>query len=313
MRMSTPLNHRAAAQTLRRVVVVAAFALLLFGAVAQGSAAQYNPEAVISNANMRDADAMSQAEIQAFLETQSGILAALVTTDYAGHKKPASQIIFEACQEWTISPKVMLTMLQKEQSLLTRLTLGPKTLSRAIGAGCPNATTNRYPGFGRQMWHGARLFDGYGEGKNGSTIPLFYDGIAKTIYPIDGMKHVHPDNLATYKLYVYNPSVGAKKPYGDLTGANNAGHTTGNANFWLIYRRYFGGTYTDPRMRHVYRFRNKKNGTYLYTASVTERYHIVSKHSTAWAYEGSPFSVDTSVSAASTVPVYRFYNRKTAK
>ena len=66
-------------------------------------------------------------------------------------------------------------------------------------------------------------------------------------------------------------------------------------------------------MREVFRFRNRSTGSYLYTTSVTERYHLGAKHPTSWEYIGPSFSVDTSVSAASTVPMYRFYNTTTHK
>ena len=321
--------------TMTRVVVAILAACLVLGMASQAGAATFNPEGIISNDNMRDYDSMSEAEIQAFLEAQTGSLATLVTPDYdkvitlsktkantnstpdTGEKpKRASHIIWEACRVWKINPKVMLTMLQKEQSLLSATPkVGSSTLARAIGAGCPGhliydkkinpVATNKYPGFGNQIWNGARLLDGYGEGKNGSTIPLFYLGIVRT----DIYRHVtlHPQNLATYKLYVYNPSIGAKAPYTGMTSA------TGNANFWLIYRRHFGGTYSSPRMQRVFRLMNRNNGTYLYTTSVTTRYTLATKNARTWAYAGAPFSVDTSVASTSTVPVHRFYNKKTHK
>jgi hypothetical protein len=151
-----------------------------------------------------------------------------------GSIAPASVIIYEACQSWKISPRVMLTMLQKEQSLITRTWLAPQTLNRAVGAGCPDSRTNRYSGFGNQIWNGARLLDGYGEeGKTTGYVPhpwapgmtnSFTGPVART------------DNIATYKLYVYNPSIGAKKPYGELSRQS----CSGNANFWKIYWAYFG-------------------------------------------------------------------------
>ena len=61
------------------------------------------------------------------------------------------------------------------------------------------------------MWHGARLLDGYGEGKNGSTIPLYYLGITRKDIYRDPQVTLYPKNLATYKLYVYNPSIGASR------------------------------------------------------------------------------------------------------
>ena len=168
--------------------------------------------------------------------------------------------------------------------------------------------TNRYPGFGNQIWHGARLLDGYGEGKNGSTIPLFYEGNSRPIYKIDGMTHIHPKNLATYKLYVYNPSIGAHKPYGDLSTQS----CSGNANFWKIYSKYFGSPLSPPRIRPVFRFRNRYNGNYLYTVSITERLNL-RRYPRKWEYGGAKFSWDTSVTPTATRPMYRFYNRDTHK
>ena len=129
-------------------------------------------------------------------------------------------------------------------------------------------------------------------------------GISWSIYKIDGMTHIHPKNLATYKLYVYNPSIGAHKPYGDLSTQS----CSGNANFWKIYSRYFGSPLANPRMRNVYRFRNRYNGTFLYTASITERLKL-RKYPRKWDYGGTAFSWDTSVPVSATKPVWRFYNR----
>ncbi|NTU71504.1 MAG: hypothetical protein HGB10_06760 [Coriobacteriia bacterium] len=372
----------------RLLMIAIVFCMLALGTAAQAFATDYDPELVISNANLRDYDSMTVAEIQAFLESQDGILKSYSTRDYdkvitlsktvsnvnttpdkGEPLKPASQIIWEACQAWKINPKVMLTMLQKEQSLITtKPQPGSTTLARAIGAGCPGSlvqdyppynnkvATNRYPGFGNQMWHGARLLDGYGEGKNGSTIPLFTAGIKNWVYAptVSGSTwvlvgkrnysaarelydyydyeyrapnatilrtrkwsttdkayhatyYIRTSNLATYKLYTYNPSIGTRMPYNDLVGRG----CTGNANFWKLYRGYFGSTLTGPQFKRVFRFRNRSNGTYLYTASLTERYHLASSHSGTWLYQGTSFSVDTSVAAASTIPVYRFYNKDT--
>jgi hypothetical protein len=223
----------------------------LVGPAPHAQAATFNPALVISDANMRASATLSTGDIQSFLNTQKGPLKSLVTTDYAGKKKPASQIIYEASVQWHINPRVMLTLLQKEQSLLTRTSLDKNTLSRAIGAGCPNGSTNKYPGFGNQMWYGARLLDGYGEGKNGSTIALWK---APTTTVMDIYKHpnvvVKTANLATYKLYIYNPSIGAKSPYGDLS--SQASNLSGNANFWMIYRKSFGDTFAAPPGYHTH-------------------------------------------------------------
>ena len=104
----------------------------VFGSATSAHASGFNDELIISNDNMRAANSMTVKEIQAFLETQPGPLATLVTADYdklittsskrpnvnltpdkGEAPKPASQIIWEACQKWQISPRVMLAMLQK--------------------------------------------------------------------------------------------------------------------------------------------------------------------------------------------------------
>ncbi|MDR3686917.1 MAG: hypothetical protein P4L93_08185 [Coriobacteriia bacterium] len=243
------LIQRARLRTLALTVVALALGAVL-GIPAAASATTFNPAFVISDANMRASGTLSQSDIQAFLNAQKGPLKSLVTTDYNNVKKPAAQIINEACNQWHINPRVMLSLLQKEQSLLTRTSLDKNTLSRAIGAGCPNGSTNKYPGFGKQMWYGARLLDGYGEGKNGSTIPLW-----KSPYVVVADIYQHPNvdvrtsNLGTYKLYIYNPSIGAKAPYGDLS--SQASSLSGNANFWMIFRKNFGDPTANPPGYHT--------------------------------------------------------------
>jgi len=326
------------------VIVAALATAALFVTASAAFAATFDPLYVISDDNMRAENSMSVAQIQAFLETQPGVLKDLVARDYdkvitlskktnnlnitpdkGETPKAASRIIWEACQAWRISPKVMLTMLQKEQSLLTRTTLGSTTLARAVGAGCPGSlvypdtnpvATNRYPGFGNQIWHGARLLSSYGETNPsfpswsaGKRIQIYNPHFAADwVYHKSGNHYIAPKNLGTYKLYVYNPSIGAKPPFGDLSGQSCAG----NANFWKIYSKYFGSPLAHPRMRTVYRFRNRYNGTYLYTASIAER-HKLKKYPRKWDYGGASFSWDTSVPVSATKPVWRFYNRSSHK
>jgi hypothetical protein len=216
-------------------------------------------------------------------------------------KKKASQLIWDACQAWQINPMLMLALLQKEQSLISGSYSGTleHTLSRAIGAGCPGGPANKYPGFGSQMWYGAKVLDGYGEGKNGSTVllwPTHYDSKTKRqekTYAEDIYQNpkvlIDVKNLASYKMYVYNPSI------------------DGNTNWWKAYWRFFNTDPNgDPAKRSIFRFRSSK-GNYLYTASQTERYKLV--RSKAMKYEGLAFSVNTSTTVPADLPVYRFYNR----
>ena len=303
----SPLSSAAWPRRTRRLLATTLGATFLVLALTAGSAAAVPPDLIISDSTMRAYDSMSVAQIQAYLNTQPGPLKTLVTADYDrtitistsqpninltpdsdGVRKPASQIIWEACQQWKISPKVMLTMLQKEQSLLTRTSLTSTTLARAIGAGCPNSTSNKYPGFGNQIWHGARLLDGYGEGKNGSTVPLWTPGLSNSYVP-DG---VHTATLATYKLYVYNPSI------------------AGNTNFYNIYLARFGDPTAQPisgPAGAVFRFYNTRLGSHFYTVSVAEANTVQARYYDTFKYEGIAY---IATPARNPNPLYRFYNMR---
>jgi len=295
-------TRRVGLRALLVVLVAVGFAMsaapLAFGAT-------FNPNLVISDDNFRADDSMTAADIQAFLVMKNSVLA---NRSFARHDKGksarASAIIAEACRAYHISPRIMLVMLQKEQSLITRspesLITGYKsTLDWAIGMGCPDSGTRneKYRGFGNQMWYGAQRLDSYGEGKYGSTIPLFVAG--KRYGP------AYPANIATYKLYVYNPSIGADKPYPDQ---NTHRDLSGNANFWVIHWRYFGDPFANPAYRPIYAFRDRSNGSYSYTMSPAEKYRL--SRSKSFSYRGAIASVNTS-GGANPAPVYKFLNRKT--
>jgi hypothetical protein len=197
-------------------------------------------------------------------------------------------------------------MLQKEQSLIERseasLVLGDRaTLDWAVGMGCPDSGVRyeKYRGFGNQLWYAAQRLNGYGE-----------DGkiVAKFRKSGQWYKPVHAVNLATYKLYVYNPSIGASRPYPDQN-VLNPDHFSGNANFWLIYWRYFGDPLTNPPVRTVYSFQSRSNGSFIYTMSPAEKYRL-SRSSRSYGYRGSIVSVNTS-GGVNPLPVYKIQNRKT--
>ena len=94
------------------------------------------------------------------------------------------------------------------------------------------------------------------------------------------------------------------KPYGDLSAQPAI---SGNANFWKIYGSWFGDPTADSG-RLVYRFFNPVKGTYLYTASLLERYRLI-KAAGTWKYQGAALSWNPN-STANGAAVYRFRNKK---
>jgi hypothetical protein len=271
-------------------------------------AATYNPLNVISYDVWRASSSMTVADIQSFLDAQTGPLKSYKTYDYHDRAlvdstapthhttaKTAAQIIWEAARAWNLNPKVILSTLQKEQSLLTLSNSADAArLVKAMGCGVYGAidpktglTTNRSPGFGHQIWDGARVFSTY------ETTYHWVPGMHKTVTvsATHASLSIVPVNASTFALYTYTPY------YPQVL-------------FWNVYTRYFGDPQSPARLLPVYRFRNRTTGAYYYTASEGTRYNLISKSWRTWEYGGVAFSEDTSA-VANTALIYRLENTKT--
>lgn len=286
-------------------VLAIAFAAVVASASA-AHAATYDPLRAITNDNMRDYQSMSEKDIQMFLETKNGPLKSVRTKDHEGVERSAASIIYRACQQWKINPKVILATLQKEQSLIdaptTRYSLQYR-LDNAMGAGVydhdGDGVIDRFwPSFGGQIWNGTRLIDKYGEPYDNSIARREWATRGIKIYDYDLKQKVtiYPKNVATFKLYVYTP------------------YSSGPKTTASIYSRYFGSPLASARFKPVYRFKNRTNGTYIYTVSIAEKVKLRQpSYKKRWEYQGAKFKVDTSVPTSQTAPLYRFRNKKTGK
>ncbi|MDO8848710.1 MAG: hypothetical protein Q7W51_10040 [Coriobacteriia bacterium] len=285
--------------------VALACALLAPGIASAATAPPFVAEIIISDDVMRASGSLSAADIQAFLERYTGVLDTTLAARHSdGTMQPVSLLIWEVSQEFNINPKVLLTMLQKEQSLITKTAPSQTTLDWALGFGCYDGSTPEtrnpiYCGLGNQIWYAARALDSYAET---SWTP----GLKRTIcincvtQPYTPNTEFVPQNLATYKLYVYTPH--SHGPTSDIYG--------GNYLFWTIYWKYFDeGPLADPSVKPVYRFFNKANGSHFYTASETERYTVIRQWAATYTFEGPAYWVNTA-NPANAVALYRFYNKK---
>lgn len=200
------------AQERRAAQVRVDLARLMWSGAADGTpGSAFSPDLVISEQEFRDASAMSDEEIQAFLDEQPGTLARYRAPDHAGRIRSAAEMIGEAARAWGVNPKVILCVLQKEQSLLERPDPPASAYEWAMGCGKTDSRTiTKFKGFGKQIWHGAERLAVNGRG--------WRPGIEMTI---DGSV-VEPKNAATYSLFKYTP------------------HFRGTMSFWLLYWRYFG-------------------------------------------------------------------------
>jgi peptidoglycan hydrolase CwlO-like protein len=172
---------------------------------------EFNRRYVVSEANFRNGSAMTAADIQAFLDKQTGALKNYRGKDHYGVTKSAAEMISDACIKFNINPKTMLATLQKEQSLLTAKHPSQSQMDWALGAGKADTfTTYSMKGFGNQIYWGAQKFD-----KNAR------DWHVGSTEPVDGNKQIC-DNAGTFAQYRYTP------------------HYSGVMSFWTIYWRYFG-------------------------------------------------------------------------
>jgi hypothetical protein len=207
---------------------VFAFFLAVSMLIPSFSLASFNPNYLISDAELTDYFSMELGDIQSFLE--KGYLADYKTTDIDGHTRYASDIIWRAGQRNGVNPKVILVMLQKEQSLVTDDNPAQDQLDWALGYGvCDDCSHNdpdiqRWRGFAKQINSTTlQITDGYLADLEtyGKTVMGFAPGAA--CYIDDTL--VVPANNATAALYTYTP------------------HLEGNENFSIIWQAWFGLNY----------------------------------------------------------------------
>lgn len=231
----------------------------------------FNPNNIISNNEMLDVYSMSLSDIQSFLEVQGSYLANYQTTNAYGVTKSAAEIIYDAsvnnyncdgadlsdepteaerlikCSRiTTINPKVLLVLLQKEQSLIKNPSPTPKALDEATGYGCPTGQTCSpyWKGFGKQVNSAALQFLHYMQDPNyynfkinrtyiskdkysmlKSVEKAVQDGSYNSIVTSPNFINVTIENQATAALYIYTPHV-----------------YYGNYNFYNLYKKYFPTT-----------------------------------------------------------------------
>lgn len=216
-------------------------AILLFAVIGLSlfvrPALAFDPNFVISDAELLDPFAMDLNQIQAFLER--GYLGHYRTQDHRGHIRPASEIIWRAAMEHGINPKFLLVLLQKEQSLIEDMDPTQKQLDWATGYGiCDHCSMNdpaltRWQGFGKQVNSAAIQFvEGYmGDiASKGVAAGRYGPGVAISI---DG-RMVVPANAATAAMYAYTP------------------HLHGNEIFISIWDRWFGREYPSGTLVQAY-------------------------------------------------------------
>src|SRR6188474_417858 len=89
------------------------FALLALAAApfSAARAAAFDPQMIIGDAEMRNADALSYAEIRAFLDRKGGLATTYDVDPNDGLLKGAAQLINDTAQRYRVNPKYLLALI----------------------------------------------------------------------------------------------------------------------------------------------------------------------------------------------------------
>lgn len=164
----------------------------------------------------------------------------------AGGNKSSASIIYDVAQACNISPKVLLVLLQKEQSLVTDDWPWPVQYRSATGYGCPDTAPcdSEYYGFFNQVYQAAKAYNRY---KINYTDYNYRSGRNNTIlWNPDagcGTSTVYIQNQATAGLYIYTPYRPNQAALDNLYGTGDSCSSYGNRNFWRMFNDWFGNTY----------------------------------------------------------------------
>lgn len=162
-----------------------------------------------------------------------------------GGNKSAAQIIHEVSQSCGINSRVLIVLLQKEQSLITDDWPWNIQYRSATGYGCPDTAPcdTDYYGFFNQVYAAARGYKYYAAHpdyfgyKHGRNNYIQYN-------PNSGCSgaQTYIDNQATAGLYIYTPYQPNQAALNNLYGSGDGCSAYGNRNFWRMYNDWFGPT-----------------------------------------------------------------------
>ncbi len=251
------------------------------------SGSQFDPGNIIGDAAFYNSAAMSEAEIQSFLDAKIGActngacLNVLVTNvdsrartvssktgnvrceEFQGGLLSAATIIYRAQVACGISAKVILVTLQKEQGLVTKRAPSQSALDRAMGMACPDtapcAPTSL--GFGNQIFTGTQQLKTY-KASNFGMQPGSHD-ILWNPNSACGSSTVNVQNYATAALYNYTPYQPNAAALANLGGLGDGCSSYGNRNFWVYFDNWFGPTIPPDAALFVLS-RDVKGGLWMY-------------------------------------------------
>lgn len=216
---------------------------------------------LISDAVFYNGTAWTAAQVQAFLNSQvptcktgytclkshaeSTLGLSHPLCNYAGKSsETAAQIIANVGAACGINPKVLITLLQKEQGLVTDTWPSQTQYDHATGWLCPDTSEcdASSAGFFKQVLGAAWQFIQYGSDPSFNWYPV--GKVTNILYsPEKGCTKSAPVaiwNKATAALYYYTPYQPDPAALANFFGTGDTCSSYGNRNFWGNFTQWFG-------------------------------------------------------------------------
>ena len=158
----------------------------------------------------------------------------------------AAQIIYNAAQQYSINPQVLIVLLQKEQGLVTDDWPASYEYQSATGYGCPDTApcSANYAGFSNQIISAAWQFRHYLDYPNNYNYVVGNNYIQYNPDSRCSGSTVSIQNQATAALYDYTPyQPNSYAIGGGTSSAYPSCGAFGNLNFWNYFNSWFGSPY----------------------------------------------------------------------
>lgn len=162
----------------------------------------------------------------------------------------AAQIIWNESQTYHVNPQVLITIIQREQGLITDTWPLVSQYNAAAGYGCPDNGPNhsivcqeRYFGFYNQVANAAWQIRQYTDNPNNfNYVPYRNNTILWNPQPSCGTSTVYIQTRGTASLYNYAPYRPNQAALNNLYGLGDGCSAYANRNFWRYFNDWFGAT-----------------------------------------------------------------------
>ncbi|MFT4028605.1 MAG: carbohydrate binding domain-containing protein [Protaetiibacter sp.] len=227
-------------------------------------ASNFDAGYIISDETMYSSREMTAAQVDAFLDakgascTANGTISCVkdVLISYsaqavnaycsamsAATNATAGQMIVAVAVACGINPQVLLVLIEKEQSLVSRTTPTSYSYRYATGFACPDSSgcSDEKAGFFVQVYSAAKQFRIYAAKPSSfNYLAGQYNSILYNPNTQCGSSSVYIRNQATASLYNYTPYQPNAAALANMYGTGDSCSSYGNRNFWRIFSDWFG-------------------------------------------------------------------------